>query len=152
VYVGFATSGGTGGIRALDVGSGRTLWTRTLPLPVAVSPVYVPGNDRVYTAIEGRVFALNAANGKTVVAAGKALVAIRRRQVARHREWMIRAFAIALAVSTVRIVGPSLDLLLTPAGFRLPEIFVLSLWTGWTITVGAAELWIRYTRPDRLTP
>jgi outer membrane protein assembly factor BamB len=69
VYVGFATAGGTGGVRALDVNTGRTLWTRTLPLPVAVTPVYVPANDRLYTAIDGRVFALNAANGKTVVAA-----------------------------------------------------------------------------------
>ena len=100
----------------------------------------------------GEATAIALFGGLFVLAAGKALVAIRRRQVARHREWMIRAFAIALAVSTVRIVGPTLDLMLTPAGLRLPEIFVLSLWTGWTITVGAAELWIRYTRPDRLTP
>ena len=70
VYVGFATAGGTGGIRALDVVTGRTLWTRTLPCPVEVAPVYVPGNNRLYTAIDGRVFALNAADGKTVVTAG----------------------------------------------------------------------------------
>ncbi len=69
VYVGFATAGGTGGVRALDVVTGRTLWTRTLPLPVEVAPVYVPGNNRLYTAINGRVFALNAADGKTVVTA-----------------------------------------------------------------------------------
>lgn len=99
----------------------------------------------------GEATAIALFGGLFVFAAGKAIVAIRRRQVARHREWMIRAFAIALAVSTVRIVGPTLDLMLTPAGFRLPEIFVLSLWTGWTLTVGAAELWIRYTRPDQLT-
>jgi outer membrane protein assembly factor BamB len=69
VYVGFATAGGTGGVRALDVNTGRTLWTRTLPLPVEVAPVYVPVNDRLYAAIDGRVLALNAANGTTVVAA-----------------------------------------------------------------------------------
>ena len=40
------------------------------PCPVEVAPVYVPGNDRLYTAINGRVFALNAADGKTVVTAG----------------------------------------------------------------------------------
>jgi outer membrane protein assembly factor BamB len=70
VYVGFATAGGTGGVRALDVASGRTLWTRTLPLPVEVAPVYVPGNDRLYAAINGRVFAMHAANGTTVATAG----------------------------------------------------------------------------------
>jgi hypothetical protein len=42
---------------------------------------------------------------------------------------------------------------LTPAGLPPPELFVLSLWTGWTVTLAAGELWIRYTRGagDRLT-
>jgi uncharacterized membrane protein len=82
-----------------------------------------------------------------------AFVAIRRGQVARHREWMIRAFAIALGISTVRVVGTVFDIVLTPAGLPPPELFVLSLWTGWTVTLAAGELWIRYTRGagDRLT-
>lgn len=89
------------------------------------------------TALFGGVFLL---------ALGRAFVAIRRREVARHREWMIRAFAIAIGVSTVRFVMPVLDLTLTPAGLRPPALFALSLWIGWAITLGAAELWIRYTR------
>jgi uncharacterized membrane protein len=76
----------------------------------------------------------------------KAVVAIRGRQVVRHREWMIRAFALALAISTVRIVGAVLDLTLTPAGFGPRPMFVLAIWTGWVTTLGAAEIWIRYTR------
>src|SRR5262245_65772690 len=68
VYVGFTTAGGTGGVRALDVGTGRTLWTRTLPLPVEVTPGYVAANGQLYAAINGRVPALNAANGPTAVA------------------------------------------------------------------------------------
>lgn len=75
-----------------------------------------------------------------------AVVAIRRGQVARHREWMIRAFAVALGISTVRVVGTVFDVALTPAGVPPPEVFVLSLWTGWTLTLAAAEAWIRYTR------
>jgi uncharacterized membrane protein len=75
-----------------------------------------------------------------------AVVAIRRGQVARHREWMIRAFAIAIGISTVRVVGGVFDVVLTPAGVPPPELFVLSLWTGWTVTLAAGELWIRYTR------
>lgn len=47
---------------------------------------------------------------------GKAVVAIRLRDVASHREWMIRAAALCLAVSSVRIVGAVLDLTLTTAG------------------------------------
>lgn len=80
----------------------------------------------------------------------KAVVAIRGRQVARHREWMIRAFALALAISTVRIVGAVLDLTVTPAGFGPRPMFVVAIWTGWVTTLGAAEIWIRYTRSHSL--
>jgi hypothetical protein len=41
------------------------------------------------------------------------------------------------------------DLALTPAGLPPRELFVLSLWTGWTLTLAAGELWIRYTRDAR---
>ena len=33
-----------------------------------------------------------------------------------------------------------------PAGYAQQTIFVLSLWTGWVISIGAAEWWIRSTR------
>jgi uncharacterized membrane protein len=82
-----------------------------------------------------------------MVAVGRAFVAIRRHQVARHREWMIRAFAIAIGISTVRVVGAVFDFALTPVGLRPPDLFALSLWTGWAVTLGAGELWIGYTRP-----
>ena len=85
--------------------------------------------------------------GLFLVALSRAFVAIRKRREARHREWMIRAFAVAIGVSTVRIVAAVFDLALTPAGFRPADLFVLSLWTGWAITLGAAEVWIRRTRP-----
>lgn len=75
-----------------------------------------------------------------------AFIAIRRRQVARHREWMIRAFALALAISTVRVVGGLLDLVLAPAGIPADDVFAIAIWSGWVLTLGAAELWIRYTR------
>ncbi len=85
--------------------------------------------------------------GFCLAAMGRAFLAIRRRQVARHREWMLRAFAIAIGISTIRVAGGVFDIALTPAGYRSQEIFVLSLWSGWLLTLGAAELWIRYTRP-----
>ncbi len=85
--------------------------------------------------------------GFCLAAMGRAFLAIRRREVARHREWMMRAFAIAIGISTTRVVAAAFDIVLTPAGYRAPEIFVLSLWSGWLLTLGAAELWIRYTRP-----
>jgi hypothetical protein len=86
-----------------------------------------------------------------LLALSRAFLAIRRHQVARHREWMIRAFAIALAISTVRVVGAAFDVLLTPAAVHPAPIFVLSIWTGWIVTVAAAEPWIRHTRTDLRT-
>jgi uncharacterized membrane protein len=94
----------------------------------------------------GEVTAIAFFGGLFLVAVSRGFLAIRRGQVARHREWMIRAFAIAIGISTVRIVSGLLDFALTPAGLRPPDLFALSLWTGWAITLGAGELWIRYTR------
>ena len=71
-----------------------------------------------------------------------AFTAIRRGDVARHRAWMIRAFAVALGVATVRLVGALVDVALTPAGFSPSAVFVASLWIGWSLTVAAGEVWI----------
>jgi uncharacterized membrane protein len=90
--------------------------------------------------------------GLFVFSVVRGVVAIRRHRVARHREWMIRAFSIAIGISTVRIVAAVLDLAFTPAGLRPPHLFALSLWMGWAMTLGAAELWIRYTREYARTP
>ena len=95
----------------------------------------------------GEAIAIALFGGLLLTAVTVGLVSIRRGQVARHREWMIRAFAAAIAVSTVRVVAAVLDLALTPAGVGPQAIFVLSIWIGWVVTVGAAELWIIYTRP-----
>jgi uncharacterized membrane protein len=85
--------------------------------------------------------------GLFLFAIARAYLAIRRRQVARHREWMIRAFAVAIGISTVRVVDGLLDVALAPAGLRADHLFVISIWTGWMLTFGAAEVWIRRTRP-----
>lgn len=97
----------------------------------------------------GEAAAITVFGGLFVMAICRAFLAIRRHQVARHREWMIRVFAIAIAISTVRVVAGVLDVALTPGGIRPPDLFVLSLWSGWVITLGVAEVWIRYTRPRR---
>lgn len=73
----------------------------------------------------------------------KAYSYARRRQIERHREWMIRTFGIGLGVATVRpIVGMFF------AFRRLPphEFFGIAFWLGFTITFMAAEAWIDYTR------
>ena len=73
----------------------------------------------------------------------KAYRHIRRREVARHREWMIRAYGAGLGVATTRpIVGAFF------AFRRLSphEFFGIAFWLGFTITFLAAEAWLEYTR------
>src|SRR5258708_5814812 len=77
----------------------------------------------------------------------KAFLSIRRGKVAQHREWMIRAFAIGLAVAAVRpIVGVFFATRrithLTPHDF-----FGAAFWLGFTMNLIAAGIWINYTRP-----
>jgi len=68
---------------------------------------------------------------------------IRRKEVARHREWMIRAYGVGLGVATTRpIVGAFFAFRrLTPH-----EFFGIAFWLGFTITFFVAEAWVDYTR------
>jgi uncharacterized membrane protein len=78
----------------------------------------------------------------------KAYRHIRRKEVAIHREWMIRAFGAGLGVATTRpIVGMFFAFRrLTPH-----EFFGIAFWLGFTITFLAAEAWVDYTRQQTLS-
>ena len=95
----------------------------------------------------GEAVAIAIFGGLFLGAIVRGYVAIRSRQVTRHREWMIRVLALALAISVVRILMGVLDYALTPAGFTPRQNFVLAVWAAWIISLAAAELWIRHTRP-----
>jgi uncharacterized membrane protein len=95
--------------------------------------------ERAATVLFGLLF---------LFALGRAFVCIRRRQVVLHREWMIRAFSLGLAVATVRpIVGAFFA---TQSLTRLtpPEFFGIAFWLGFTLHLIAAEAWINLTRPE----
>lgn len=74
----------------------------------------------------------------------KGFVHILRREVKQHREWMIRAFAIALAIATVR---PIVGMFFAFSGLTPREFFGTAFWLGFTIHLIAAEVWLNYTRP-----
>jgi hypothetical protein len=86
------------------------------------------------------------AGGVFLFSMGRAFLAIRSGDVERHREWMIRAFAVAIGISTIRVIGAILDPALTPYGYSAPQVLGLSLWVGWVLTMAAAEIWIRRSR------
>ena len=71
---------------------------------------------------------------------------IRRGDVARHREWILRSIAIALGIATTRpVVGiffaTSRITHLTPSNF-----FGIAFWIGFTSTALAGEWYVRRTR------
>jgi len=80
----------------------------------------------------------------------KALWHARRREFAQHREWMLRGYAIGLAVATIRpIMGAFFAAASMHGGIPAPkEFFGTAFWMGFTLQTMAAEIWINYTRPD----
>ncbi len=72
-------------------------------------------------------------------------VAIRRKDVSQHREWMIRAFAIGLSIATMRLIFVP-GLLLFSLSRQQTEIWsIVSFALAFIIHCLVAELWIRKT-------
>ena len=73
-----------------------------------------------------------------------------RREFAQHREWMIRGYAIGLAVATIRpIMGTFFAFAILHGHKPEPrEFFGTAFWIGFTVQMIAAEVWINYTRPS----
>jgi hypothetical protein len=76
----------------------------------------------------------------------RAFVLIRRGEKALHREWMIRAFAIGLAVSTIRPIVGVFFATRSLTGLTPHEFFGVAFWIGFMAQATAAEAWIHYTR------
>ena len=84
-----------------------------------------------------------------LLALAKALWHAIRRDFTQHREWMIRGYAIGLAVATIRPIIGSFFAGAIMQG-RVPEphqFFGTAFWIGFTLQTIAAEVWINYTRP-----
>ena len=81
-----------------------------------------------------------------LVSLSKAWWCIVHKQVALHREWMIRAFSIGLAVGTIR---PIIALFFAFSGSSPQEFFGTAFWIGFTLQLLAAEIWINYTRDEQ---
>jgi uncharacterized membrane protein len=75
---------------------------------------------------------------------GKAFYHIRRREIAQHREWMIRVFSLGMAVGTIR---PVVLMFYNFTSSEPQEFFGTALWISFTAHLIAAEIWIHLTRP-----
>jgi uncharacterized membrane protein len=81
-------------------------------------------------------------------ALGKAVWHIRRKEVALHREWVIRAFAVGLAVATIRPIIGIFFATSRVTGLTPHEFFGTAFWIGFTVQLMAAEAWIHWTEAE----
>jgi uncharacterized membrane protein len=86
-----------------------------------------------------------------VFALGKGFVHVRAGRVALHREWMIRAFAIALAIATQRLIFiPSLLVVGDPTHGQIVTLSIAAWSAALVVHSSLAEAWIRLTRRRRV--
>jgi uncharacterized membrane protein len=94
--------------------------------------------ERVIIGLFGTLF---------LVALVKGFVHVRAGRVALHREWMIRAFATALAVATIRLIYiPALLIVADPTDAQNAVLWDTSFAVAFVVHSSVAELWIRATR------
>ena len=90
--------------------------------------------------LAGLAFALLALG--TLASTAMAFVAIRRRQIARHREWMTRSYAFIFTGVSFRLWV----LLLSVLGVGFDTAYVVGAWIAWPINLAVAELLLRRRR------
>jgi hypothetical protein len=76
----------------------------------------------------------------------KALLHIRSREIALHREWMVRAFSIGMAVATIRPIVGVFFATSRISGLTPFDFFGIAFWIGFILHAIAAEIWIQRTR------
>jgi hypothetical protein len=61
-----------------------------------------------------------------------------------YREWVLRSFAIGLAIATTR---PIVGIFFAVSSLSPHEFFGIAFWIAFTLHLIIVEAWIRYTRP-----
>ena len=115
----------------LLLGAGVVIGTTALRMAF-VLPVGGP-TETAATTVFGVIF---------LFSLGKAFLHVKRREIVRHREWMVRAFAVGLAVATVR---PIVGLFFAFSDLAPQAFFGIAFWLGFTIHLAVAEFWIAGT-------
>jgi uncharacterized membrane protein len=80
-----------------------------------------------------------------------AFLAVRRRDIARHRRWMIRGFAVAIGIAGIRLwvgVLGAIQSAVTDVVVMSPQqgTYGIAFWLGFSSTVLAGEWWLRRPR------
>ena len=99
--------------------------------------------ERVLIGLFGSLF---------LFAVGKGFLHVRAGRVALHREWMIRAFAIALAIATQRVIFiPSLFVVGDPTYGQVVTLSIVAWSAALVVHSSLAEVWICLTRKRRVS-
>jgi uncharacterized membrane protein len=123
------------------VGCAYVVGISALVMSVAM-PAIGGVNQAVATTLFGILF---------LIALTKAFRHILRGEIPQHREWMIRAYAIGLAVATIRPIIGFFFATSPLTGLTPHEFFGTAFWLGFTVQAIAAEVYLRATAPARLT-
>ncbi len=76
----------------------------------------------------------------------RAFLCIRNANIVMHRQWMIRAYALGMAVTTTRPIVGIFFATSSLTGLTPKDFFGTALWIGFTIHLITAEVWINRTR------
>jgi uncharacterized membrane protein len=76
----------------------------------------------------------------------------RRRDFVKHREWMIRAFAIGTGIATMRLIFVPWLMMGEITDERARPISLVSFVAAFLLHLAVAEAWIRYTRAKTFKP
>ncbi|TCP55389.1 putative membrane protein [Tumebacillus sp. BK434] len=73
----------------------------------------------------------------------KAYTTIRKRQVAAHRRWMIRSYAITLANNSLYVINLVLE---KGFGFEYVTAYVIAVWSCWMVNLFLAESYLKFRK------
>lgn len=77
----------------------------------------------------------------------KGFLCVRAKQIAQHREWMMRAFTIGLSIATMRLIFiPLLIINGNPSDEDAARLSIISFSIAFALHSGFTEYWIRRTR------
>jgi len=104
-------------------------------------PAIGGANQAAATTLFGTIF---------LFALCKAFWHVRRHEITLHREWMIRAFSVGLAVATIRPIIGLFFATSRLSGLTAHEFFGIAFWIGFVLQLIAAEAWIHTTPPRQV--
>lgn len=116
-----------------------------MSLFIGISHPFGGWSERAATVVFGLWF---------LICLAVAFAAVRRRDIAAHRRWMIRAFAVATGIATIRLwTGAFIALHHAMTGAEpngpVADTFGLAFWLGLSTNVAVGEWWLRRTSVRR---